>query len=415
VIQTPARSVAIPTVTADSLPFEARDGDAPGPRQAREVRPRSPGDGPAAGSRVQTLDILRAVAIVAVLIEHAPVAWNGSFGWSGVDLFFVLSGFLVSGLLFTEHQQYGAIDIWRFLARRALKIYPPFYAMIACTVVVRVVRHHPLSLPSLACEVLFVQNYGPRIWVHTWSLAVEEHFYLLLSVALVLLVRRRPRGDSFHPIPVIFGFLAVSTLVARTLAVLVFDVPWERVMTATHFRIDSLMFGVVVSYVFHYRPDRLNPILESWIARCAIAAATLVCLLPVLLTPKSPFLLTIGLTLVYLGYAGVLVLALPTPSTRQRAPVRGLKPVMSALASVGRNSYSIYIWHIPALEWIVVPLFRRSVALWHVGFWPTTPLFIAFSISVGVAMAAVIEQPVLAVRERIVPRRAAAISPAVIL
>jgi peptidoglycan/LPS O-acetylase OafA/YrhL len=118
---------------------------------------------------------------------------------------------------------------------------------------------------------------------------------------------------------------------------------------------------------------------------------------------------------VYLGYAGVLVLALPTPSTRQRAPVRGLRPVMSALASVGRNSYSIYIWHIPALEWIVVPLFRRSVALWHVGFWPTTPLFIAFSISVGVAMAAVIEQPVLAVRERIVPRRAAAISPAVIL
>src|SRR5580700_3805244 len=101
--------------------------------------------------RLASLDSLRAVAILLVVGGHMPHIdlpngdvllglithyWQEG-GWIGVDLFFVLSGFLIGGLLFREYRQYGAISFGRFFIRRGLKIYPPFFAMIAVTIFVR--------------------------------------------------------------------------------------------------------------------------------------------------------------------------------------------------------------------------------------------------------------------------------------
>jgi peptidoglycan/LPS O-acetylase OafA/YrhL len=141
--------------------------------------------------RTPTLDILRAVAVILVFSRHSGVfPVLSQIGWAGVDLFFVLSGFLVSGLLFREYQVSQRVHPGRFLMRRGFKIYPQFYVLIATTVIVDVWLGQPVPGRQLASELVFLQSYFPGLWGHAWSLAVEEHFYLLLAAAVALLARR---------------------------------------------------------------------------------------------------------------------------------------------------------------------------------------------------------------------------------
>ena len=128
-------------------------------------------------SRLVQLDVLRTLAVVLVLGRHLPpfeqvlpeplrnfaFYWI-QFGWIGVDLFFVLSGFLISGLLFREYQRYGSINYRNFLIRRAFKIYPSFYLFLAGVVYVQISNHNwngRKALFQLLRELFFVQNYAP--------------------------------------------------------------------------------------------------------------------------------------------------------------------------------------------------------------------------------------------------------------
>ena len=131
---------------------------------------------PGTASRVAELDILRAVAVFLVLASHAvlppgdasaPVRVAASFfrsyGGLGVDLFFVLSGFLVSGLLFREHARRGRISAGRFLLRRGFKIYPAFYVFLVVTVLLRLRAGDTVTTGQIVREALFVQNYGQGV------------------------------------------------------------------------------------------------------------------------------------------------------------------------------------------------------------------------------------------------------------
>jgi len=150
----------------------------------------------AASLRNIGLDALRCIAVWLVLFRHLPIPSKatGFFaeslrvlhrgGWIGVDLFFVLSGFLVSGLLFREFQRTGSASIKRFLIRRGFKIYPPFWVLIGATVVMRCwFEKTGIQWSNLVGELLFLQNYYDCLWGHTWSLAVEEHFYFIYHFA----------------------------------------------------------------------------------------------------------------------------------------------------------------------------------------------------------------------------------------
>src|SRR5262249_23529139 len=121
-------------------------------------------------------------------------------GWIGVDLFFVLSGFLVSGLLFDEHLRQKKLSINTFLLRRGLKIYPAFWVLIIVTIFVNSTQNLPTPTKGLIGELLFLQNYLAALWNHTWSLAVEEHFYLGLALLLFLLHKKRALSN-FSEIP----------------------------------------------------------------------------------------------------------------------------------------------------------------------------------------------------------------------
>jgi peptidoglycan/LPS O-acetylase OafA/YrhL len=123
--------------------------------------------------RNKRLDILRCVAVVMVILVHSGESrFFSRVGWTGVDLFFVLSGFLISGLLFSEYKKRHAINYKRFFIRRGLKIYPAFYTFLLITGIAgQLVFHtHPTFVQYLH-EVFFIMNYRQRFWDHTWTLA----------------------------------------------------------------------------------------------------------------------------------------------------------------------------------------------------------------------------------------------------
>jgi peptidoglycan/LPS O-acetylase OafA/YrhL len=205
-----------------------------------------------AASRVAALDVLRGIAVLSVLISHAklqytslPAAFSRSLNavailFSGVDLFFVLSGFLVSGLLLREYQRHGSIHPWRFLVRRGLKIYPSFYAFLLTSIAVSLafrIWPHPTT-SNIVSESLFVQNYGTPLWSHTWSLAVEEHFYLCLVALLAGLVTSR-RGNGLRFIPAIVACVAITCPLLRFLtAWLIPEFAFHLHLAPSHLRFD---------------------------------------------------------------------------------------------------------------------------------------------------------------------------------
>jgi peptidoglycan/LPS O-acetylase OafA/YrhL len=125
--------------------------------------------------RNQSLDLLRGIAILLVIAHHYIPPQRESIlhvGGMGVDLFFVLSGYLICNLLFSEIKATGSVQIGRFLIRRSLKIYPAFYVFLILTLPLV----HSENRAKLLPEFFFLQQYVPHIWQHTWSLSVEETF-----------------------------------------------------------------------------------------------------------------------------------------------------------------------------------------------------------------------------------------------
>ncbi len=367
--------------------------------------------GSSAKPRAIGLDILRLLAVVLVLGRHMPsppetlpTYWASILsiwqrgGWVGVDLFFVLSGFLVSGLLFTEYKLRGHFSIVRFYTRRGWKIYPPFFFYIAATLGARASIGRTHSLPpgrEIAAELLFLQSYLPGLWGHTWSLAVEEHFYLLLPLALALLLKLN-RGSTSPLRPVLPIAMCVAILEFVLRLVNWWDRPAYSNLThlyPTHLRLDSLAAGVAVSYAYHFHTSRFVSSLSPW-RRQLIGAGIL------LLTPAfifslgtTPFIFTAGFTLFYMGSTLLMVGTLLSSISRN--------PFTALLARLGADSYSIYLWHVVVLGW-GVPL---AETLWGapLSFGVGLSLYCFGSIALGVAMAKIVERPALRLRDHWFP------------
>src|SRR5689334_1891242 len=209
--------------------------------------------------RSSALDILRAVAILLVYCQHlSEIPVVSGVGWVGVDLFFVLSGFLVSGLLFREYQQTQQVQSVRFLLRRGFKIYPQFYLLIGLTALIPFWVGKPAPGLQLTSETLFIQNYFRGLWSHTSSLAVEEHFYLLMTIVIAIFARRGG-NDPFQGFPKWISAAFAGTLFLRVATWWLH--PGGQNLNEflylhhfpSHLRMDSLLAGVLVSYyhVFH--------------------------------------------------------------------------------------------------------------------------------------------------------------------
>jgi peptidoglycan/LPS O-acetylase OafA/YrhL len=341
--------------------------------------------------RQLSLDVLRGVAVLLVIFHHFPcdspilrVLQNG--GWVGVDLFFVLSGFLVSGLLFKQHQQEGRIRPINFLIRRGFKIYPAFWVFLAVSAALFAFVQVDDYWWKFWAEALFVQNYtynGGRFWRHTWSLAVEEHFYILLPLLLLAI-----QHDRFRSLPRIVLAVCVGVFACKCINYFrPFD--FATHYTPTHLRIDALFFGTLLAYWHHYWPD--------FTACCKQRSTTLLCCGVMLLMPAflkdihyNPLCTSVWMTALYLG-SGMILMSLVAGGVPTNFATRGL-------GFVGKYSYSIYLWHVVVID-IVVPMFGIESSL---GVWTAQVL----SITLGAVLSQLIETPMLWVRDCLTaPRR----------
>jgi peptidoglycan/LPS O-acetylase OafA/YrhL len=373
-----------------------------------------------ASRRLIALDMLRAFAVLLVLGRHLhpldfwlPDALQqvsrrwANCGWLGVDLFFVLSGFLVSGLLFQEYQRHGKIRVGRFLVRRAFKIYPPFYVFIAIVIYIQYSNYnYDLIKPKqILAEAFFVQNYFPGLLDHTWSLAVEEHFYLMLPITLLIFIAIEKRAaNPFRRLPVFCGWVAGILLIARILTHYYGKYEDRHNLMPTHLRIDSLLCGVLLSYYYHFYSEQTLAIARRF--RWPIIAAAVVLLIPVYgHVPWDFFNHTYGFTYAYVGFALLLLIALTLP-----IPQTGLVSLpFRAVAFCGTYSYGIYLWHMPVKLWGAMYLTRWFG--WTISPGQELLIYVLGSFVVGIVFSMIIEVPFLALRDWWFPSKSGAVEP----
>lgn len=291
------------------------------------------------------LDGLRGVAIALVILSHAHVPlFDGAF--FGVDVFFVLSGFLITSLLLIELQAEGQLDYWRFYRRRLLRLMPALLLFLAVYVLVA-----PLLWPGQTdaptdalVSALYLADYGiaffdqPASLLHMWSLSVEEHFYLIWPPLLALLVARCRRGHVWRAIAVLWLLAALWRLLC---------VAWDQPFYQVFFRFDTratgLLAGALLAALLHEQP--------GFIARARRhlpGALWLPLAVPLLmgLGWDSRDALSWGMPAV----EGAAVVALVAVQ-RQRGMVYRMLS-LPALVKLGQLSYGVYLWHYPVVRYL---------------------------------------------------------------
>ena len=346
------------------------------------------------------LDFLRGVAILSVIGLHVELPETHyailtvlmdpfrQMGGRGVDLFFVLSGFLVGGLLLKEYRDTGLVNGPRFLIRRAFKIWPAYYVFILFNAVV---RHHPLNTFLLA-NLLHLQNYLGSSLAQTWTLSIEEHFYLFLAFFLVWAARKRLSAQGLLQL---WGALCVLALLLRSYDAL--HGRLEEALRHTQDRMDSLLYGVILATLYWLLPEKFAALTRrKW---PLIAATVAVFLLMYWLPPHPVFDRSIGYTLVALGMVAFVSLVF-THGSR----ING-HWLYRSIAWVGLYSYGIYLWHSMVREPAKMMLDRLHITA-DPAAWIVALVFqVGLSIGLGYAMSRIVEFPFLYLRDRIFPAK----------
>jgi peptidoglycan/LPS O-acetylase OafA/YrhL len=357
-----------------------------------------------AGSRIPELDGIRGIAILMVVALHFGVPASTGFvrdalglGWAGVDLFFVLSGFLITGILLdsADREHYYS----RFYVRRALRIFPVYYVFL-------LVFFHVLPLagrfiPALGTQGahsgeaafwVYLSNWTPvfhqsRNMRHFWSLAIEEQFYLVWP--LVVRVMRRNGLKYFS-----LGIIVITPglrVACDFLGVSEFSLYRE-----TPFRLEGLALGALIAIAVRDRElytllKRISPI------ACPAAAAALAL---VIARGGTSYL---ALSMREWGYTAIAILSaalvfrtIQTGGTLDRlASCLRLR----SLAHLGKYSYGMYVWHLPLAERM-----RVGVERLHINRWMEVPLVLAVGIAASYAVARLswwlIEGPCLRMKSR---------------
>lgn len=307
------------------------------------------------------------------------------FGWAGVDVFFVLSGFLVGGLMVKEWSRTGSVDAVRFLKRRAFKIWPAYYTFVLVATVI-----HVRPLRSFFWQnLLNVQNYFPSSLSHTWSLAVEEHFYLALAAIVFLWTARQ-----WKPATLLSACLVLAVSVEILRAVLL--VHGSAVYFTTHTRIDALLLGVSLAVLRTFWPKRFAALQRMVVPLVIVVAVGLWRLYVDRDAYPEPNVLTSPWLITFVDYAAAaLLLLLYRPGGEHGSVYR-------VVARIGIFSYGIYLWHVSverSVNWAVAHVPQGLVAV------TSTLLPYALAIPLGIVMTKAVELPFLRMRERLVPSR----------
>lgn len=324
-----------------------------------------------ANSYVPALDGLRAVAITLVFITHmiTPIRFGGQLG---VDIFFVLSGYLITSILLTEYSRDGTIRRGRFSVRRLIRLYPSLVAAVVAVFIPGLI-FAPSALKYLVENVLALTYSTPlalqvndgAAWAlrHTWSLGIEELFYVAWPTALLIALRRGIAGRRLGVAALCFGILL--------LAVSVF-LHFAGVSGSLFFRAGGLFVGCALAAFFASRPGVRVPSFFGWAGLVLIAGGVVLDTV----ARQEP----VAVLIAVFGALGV-VAHVVSEQNGKLSLFLGLLP----LAYVGRISYELYLFHYPVM----------IILAWAFG---TEPVAVALAAAPISILLAVITNKLLAPR-----------------
>ncbi len=350
----------------------------------------------------QWLDGLRGIAVLFVLAYHLRLVTGGCFG---VDVFFVLSGFLITTLLVEEWRLCRAIDLKRFYARRALRLLPAFLVMLGVGWLYNILFGSPDEMDAYRKEMTvaacYVSNWPdlhqtaqPTLG-HTWSLSVEEQFYLLWPLLLCGMLRLRlaPRTMAL--------WLCAGVLASAVLRRVLFDFDRPdgvefiqfayRLYVGLHTRADALLTGCLVGVLAGWD---LLPRSARFRRQLQIASVPAVAVLAFMFLRRDWLRADCfhGLFTLFAAAVAVLLVQLLTSPSWWALRILESRP----LVGVGRISYALYLYHIPIMRWL------RAERL---GWDAPVPTLTVVALSLGAALASyfVVERPCLRWKSRLRP------------
>jgi peptidoglycan/LPS O-acetylase OafA/YrhL len=343
-----------------------------------------------------SLDGLRGVAVLVVMAHHAYIpCFRG--GAVGVDIFFVLSGFLISSLLLEEWRATQHISLRAFYIRRGLRLLPALFAFLLCIQAYTLLfmrgpdfwQMEKASLAVLSYAGNWVRAFGlldMRVLSHTWSLSIEEQFYLLWPLLLLVMLRsRRSSGWIFGAL-----LLAIAILAVRR-GLMVGAVPESRIYNGSDTRFDELLTGCALAVALE--AGFLRSRLVSGLGYLLLPAIALV--LGLIARPTTwPRMGRVGWPAVEISVMLVMLYLVTHSGTT-------LHRLLEArwLVWVGRISYGLYLWHVPLID---------KAGGWRLLGPVKTAVGIALTFAVAAVSFRVIERPFLRRKAKLQPAMATA-------
>ncbi len=341
------------------------------------------------------LDGLRGAAVAGVLLFHGG---HLTGGYLGVDAFFVLSGFLITSLLIAELAQTAHVSLAAFWARRARRLLPALGCVLAAVTLYAVFVARPDELATIRGDALWTIGYAanwhqifagndyfalfraPSPLQHTWSLGIEEQFYVLWPIIVVLVARGRSIRDALRNI--LTASLVLGVISALWSQLLFDPNNLSRVYYGTDTRIASILVGAALSAGLALRGPMRTKFARGALEVSAWAAVVLLALAWARLDGASHTVYRGGLLVCAIATATVIAAAVHP----QRGTVFRLLS-FSLLRALGRISYGAYLWHWPIYVWLDAPRV-------HLSGWPLLFVRIAVTLVVSLISYRFVEQPI---------------------
>jgi peptidoglycan/LPS O-acetylase OafA/YrhL len=311
--------------------------------------------------RLPGLDTLRALAILVVMLYHLtifgelperilPVTY---FGWMGVDLFFVLSGFLIGQQILQPYLNGQQPSIADFYRRRAYRILPSYLAVLALYFFVPAWREAPRLSPAWKF-LTFTMNLGfsfdRRAFSHAWSLCVEEHFYLLLPLFVVFMMRRPSQRKTIATL----AFIVIGGIALRAFLINHYpDDVWTRIYYPSYTRLDGLVAGVTLAIIRGFRPQWWQSLMRHGHTLFLIGIICVACVVWMFRnqdlgndTGPAKWGIIIGFPLLSLGLGLITASSVSTNSILARAKIPGAE-TLATLA------FTLYLTHKAVGHWVM--------------------------------------------------------------